>query len=423
VRATIFLLNAEGTHDRRDFDTTADDEGRYRLTLPIGRNRLTASADGYSPTSLAVYMAVDQAKDLILEPSAHITGRVVLSGAERVPVAGAEVRLRRENGYDSPGLFLTDERGVFTANALQPGSYRLEARKDALLGRFAEAIVVGATDAIDDVEIVVNATHAVRGRVTAADGTPIAVAAVNLTTDQTIFSVGRPARALTDDEGRYVAGGFLPREYHLAISAEGYATHVEAITLAGDLTRNVVLSAPAVVKGVVLTSGGQPAANAEVTGALVGSSGAKALTSRAATDRRGLFTLNGLGPGSLVVSARKNDDVAVLAPIALGSAGADHVTLTLARGGRISGVVTRADGSLSPLVYLRLTARLLNGAVFTLETAASSRKGSFDFSGVPLGLVRLRAVPLGRPFEESTTEATFTLTADKPETGVQLILP
>ncbi|HEY0709967.1 MAG TPA: carboxypeptidase regulatory-like domain-containing protein, partial [Polyangia bacterium] len=216
VHATIYVLNAEGTHDRREFETISDEEGRYRLTLPKGRNRIVASADGYAPISLGLEIYGDQTKDLTLEPSANISGRVV-TGAERTPVAGAEVKLRRENGYDTTGRLLTDERGAFTSNALSPGTYRLEARKDGLLGRFAKAIVLSATDRIDGIEIVVSATFAVRGRVTAPSGSAIAVAVVNLETDESMGFGALPARVVTDDEGRYVIDGFLPREYQLQI--------------------------------------------------------------------------------------------------------------------------------------------------------------------------------------------------------------
>ncbi|HEY0709203.1 MAG TPA: hypothetical protein VGG33_20505, partial [Polyangia bacterium] len=203
----------------------------------------------------------------------------------------------------------------------------------------------------------------------------------------------------------------------------GYATHRETITLSSDLTRDVVLGPPAPVRGVVLTSGGQPAAQAEIEGALIPLTGGKAIIARAASDARGHFTLGGLGPGALVVTARKNADVAVHAPIVLGPAGVDGVTLTLARGGRILGVITHTDDSTGPLTRLNLTTPLLNGAHFTMDTVVSAQRGTFDIVGIPLGLIRLRAGPLRGPIDENATEVTVTLTAEKPEMKVTLAAP
>ena len=265
VRATSYALNADDTHEARAFHTTADGDGRYLLQLPKGRHAMLAVADGYAPVTESLQVLGEQTKDFTLQPAARISGWVV-SSQERAPVSGAQVSARREGRRDSAGEpSITDERGGFVIESLSPGSYAVTARTPGMLGALDQPIVLGATDAVDGVEVVVSATFAVRGRATSVAGKPVANARIKiLSLDRPPLSFGPPPGGLTDSDGRYAVDGVLAGKHLFEISAQGYASQSEPISISADATRDVVLQDQAVVSGLVLKTNGQPASRALV---------------------------------------------------------------------------------------------------------------------------------------------------------------
>jgi hypothetical protein len=423
VRATSYALNAGGTHDKRTFQADSDSEGRYQLRLPSGVHALFASADGYAPATQSLDMSFDRTKDFILQPAARISGRVVTAEG-RVPVAGAQVAGHRDGWRDpvQDPVVTTDERGVFVLHALLPGTYMASARTKNRFGELARWVALGAADAVDDVEIVVSPTFAVRGKVTSAVGAPLPRASINVwSLDRPIHLSNPPARALADDDGQYVVEGIPPGGHRLVVSAGGYATHIEPITLSSDLSRDVVLPDTAVVTGVVLTSSGRPATRALVRGFLLTSSEGGGPSVDAFTDGQGRFSLGGLGGGVVMLTATARSETGG-GPETLDNGGRKEVTIRLRPGARVSGLVTWEDGSPSAAFLAVRVSSLEGRGQFNVEGHAS-RDGSFTIPAIPPGEISLRALPLGRPIAElGSDEVTLRLDAGVQRTDVKLVM-
>jgi hypothetical protein len=431
VRATSYFRNASETHDARAFYADADAEGRYRLQLPRGRHTLSAVADGYAPVSEARELIGDQTRDFLLHPAARISGRVV-SSEGRTPVEGARVSAqgqrgdRRGDSADAPGSVTTDERGGFELGSLAPGTYFLTARKEGLLGALAQPILVGATDAVDGLELVVSATRTVRGRVTSTAGAPLAGARISLSPlDVPARALGPSPWALADDRGRYVIDGVLSGNHRFAVSAEGYASHAEPIAVAADLARDVVLRDTAVITGIALEASGKPARQALVQGYIGLARSGDGVSADTFTDAAGRFVLTGLGGGVLFVTARQRAEVAVVGPEALEASGRKQVTIRFGSGARVAGVVSWDDGTPSPAAIVLAVPTGEEAARFEVMVP-TGRDGSFAIHGLPPGGLRLRAVPVGQPIFERdegsppSEEASFTLAAGEQRTGLQL---
>jgi protocatechuate 3,4-dioxygenase beta subunit len=431
VGATSYVRTAQETHDARAFHADADGEGRYRLELPRGRHTLSAGADGYAPVSESGYLTGDQTRDFVLQPAARISGRV-LSSEGRTPVPGARVsaqrRFQRGSPAESPGSVTTDDLGGFVFGSVAPGTYAVTARKEGLLGTLAEPIVVGATDAVDDLELFVSPTLAMRGRVTSTSGKPVAGARVNLAAvDEPERALGPVAPGIADAEGRYLVEGFLPGIHRFVVSANGYGTQAEPISISADLERDVVLRDTAVVTGIVLTASGRPAQRALVQGSLGRSKPSDGDPAVAFTDAEGRFVLTGLGGGgALVVTARNGSEVAVAGPEALEPSGRKQVTIRFGAGAGVAGAVSWDDGS--PLVaVVKAVLKVDDATRFEIDVPTAGH-GTFAIHGLPPGGILLRAAPLGRRIVEAPEgqpgpdQASLTLEAGEQKTGLKLVV-
>jgi hypothetical protein len=424
VRATSYALNAEGTHDARAFQADVDEEGRYRLQVPPGTHKVSAVADGYAPITESDELYRDQTKDFLLQPAARISGRVV-TAEDRTPVAGVKVSVRRETSPDLSGdSTTTDDGGVFVVTPLSPGAYVVTARMKGLFGELPRSVVLGATDAVDDLELVVAATFAVRGRVTSAAGRAVAGASVNLSVlDRPVYAGGNAARGLTDDEGRYEMDGLPARSYRLVVSADGYATSVEPVSLSSDVARDVVLGDTAVVTGVVLTASGQPAVRAQVRGSMGKPAAGRDRAYRTTTDAEGHFSLKGLGGGDLFVTARDGGQVGVSGPEPLGYGERKQVTIRLGPGASVVGAVSSEDGAPPPATLIVIVSTFADGGQFKMEPFPPFRDGTFVARGIPPGEISVRAIPLGRHAEEpGADQANLTLKAGEERAGLELVV-
>ncbi len=429
VRATSYVRNAQDTHDARTFQAEADGEGRYRLQVSRGRHTFQVGADGYAPASESIHLAADQTRDFVLQPAARISGRVV-SSEGRAPVPGARVSAQRRRGYpgDAPGAVTTDDGGAFLIGSLAPGTYVLTARKEGLLGNLDQPIALGATDAVDDLELVVSATLTMRGRVTSTAGTPVEGARISLAAlDEPGRALGPPALGFADEEGRYVVAGFLPGNHRFTVSASGYGSQAEPISVSADLERDVVLRDTAVITGIVLKASGQPAQKVLVQGSVGRSKPGDGLSLVTFTDAEGRFVLTGLGGGAYVLTARQGSELAVVGPEPLETSGRKQVTIRFGAGASLAGVVSWDDGSRPPPALVMGVLSIDEATRFEIETQ-TGRDGSFVMFGLPPSRIWLRAAPLGRPGVEGPDgqpgpdQASLTLQAGEQRTGLKLVI-
>src|ERR1051326_5255126 len=151
------------------------------------------------------------------------------------------------------------------------------------------------------------------------------------------------------------------------------------------------------ITGHVLNSAGEPLAGASVSvSSLSGSVRAKS----AVVDDRGDFKVTGLEPGLYTVFASIQGYVGTFRPASSGGPNyyrlGDSVTLTLNKGGVITGAVTGANG---PLVGVGVFATLVRDAtgkkIFTAIPSGFERRtddrGIFRFWGLPPGAYILTA--------------------------------
>ena len=269
VRVSSYVRLVDDTHEARAFEARSDAEGRYQLQLPGGSHQLQVEADGYGSATERRTLLGDQTRDFALQPAARLSGRVMRADS-RQPVAGAWVSAWRDDRPRDTGSSSTrtDDQGRFRLASLPPGDYRISARADGLVGAPGRSFALGATDALDDVELLVAPTVTIHGRVTSATGTAIPHARIVLSAvDRSLQSLA-PGPMVADTEGQYVIEGVMPGRYRFAVKAPGHASHSQRISIEADVRQDVVLEPPAQVTGLVLDGDGRPAARAWVVGTL-----------------------------------------------------------------------------------------------------------------------------------------------------------
>lgn len=340
-----------------------------------GAHLVVALVLGVMP-SVAAQVARDAAKPPARRSgSAAVSGAVTLGDAARTPVRRAVVTLKASDGADAFAA-VSDEEGRFSIERVPAGRYTLSAEKPAHLtvalgarrpGGAGTTLVVKEGQHITDLHVVAPRGAVLAGRVTLANGQPLAntqVVAVptRLVTSGGAFPLGtREFR--TDDLGEFRMFGLAPGTYvvaalptfgradidrlpdqaitdllrHLqqptgrAPDARTLATRVvfaptyfpgtpsvaEATVLRmevgqqrEDLSFAVAPFPSAVVSGSVVTPGGAPASTAALTLEAIGPTlPAMARVSprveRSSSD--GTFRLSGVPPGSYRLRARGTD--------------------------------------------------------------------------------------------------------------------
>jgi hypothetical protein len=137
------------------YETQSACLGRYRLEVPPGLYAIEIEADGYVSVRFSMVLGSPGRRDFWLRPGARAGGQVVI-GAHRGAVPGATLVARQER--DSPhGIaesYATDadDDGNFVFTWLPPGTYQIEARWGALLGR-RDGVVVAEAARVDGIEV------------------------------------------------------------------------------------------------------------------------------------------------------------------------------------------------------------------------------------------------------------------------------
>lgn len=352
----------------------SDRRGAFRVAgLPAGQSyELRFRLDGYTEVQQSVenLRAFEERSDLrvVLDRGRHGVGFVV--DEDDAPVPGATVRLkpRREgeaNRFrrvvvrfgdeaeeDDPG-WLTDSRGRFEIPDLAAGKYDLEVEASG----FARAAVPGVEVPEDVAEVdlgtVALAPGAeIRGRVTDADGRPLAAAEVRVGEDSGMPSAfmgmmlrrQRP-RGRSGANGLFTVGDLKNGEkVNLLVSRAGLVDATVAGVLAPTVEPVEVVMKPASwVLGKVVDEDGRAVEDAQVR---VDAEGRRGIGQRGRSRSDGTFVIEDVAPGRVSVAA----EAPGFQPYSLSGLevpdGADleGVTLTLALGAVIEGTVFAPDG-------------------------------------------------------------------------------
>ena len=210
-----------------NLDANSNTSGQVEIPgLVPGAYTLTATAVGYSTVQISAILRAGQTTDLgtvqMLEPISSSTA--VISGTVRdsisgAPIGGVTVAIA---GQAMTGT--TDANGLYLINGVAPGAVILKASKTGYFDASGQASVLagqtlnfsprlvpdtaGGSGGVADCRILGTVTKA-------ADGTPLAAAAVTL-------SGANTGAATTDANGAYVLTGLISGEVHISISRAGF---------------------------------------------------------------------------------------------------------------------------------------------------------------------------------------------------------
>ena len=298
--------------------TTSGADGKFKLTrLVPGTYEVAAQKAGFAhaveESVLVTPESASQEIRLVLRKGLAAQGRVSRKGG--APVAGATIVAFTEprgNTFDpyTKGFATTDAAGEFRLDGLLPGRYIVAATPEGEPSVINDKLRIPATA---PVEIVLDGDASLEGTVTGPDDKPVAGAQLMVVSEQAM-SFGS---AVTDENGKYVLRGLVSgSQSALVISAEGLARYpadmsnpfkgkAAGLSLTpGANRKDVKLLGGATVRGTVREQGtGAAAAGVRVqiidTGFRMGSSRG------ATTDAAGAFTIAGVSPGTVVLTATK----------------------------------------------------------------------------------------------------------------------
>lgn len=229
------------------------------------------------------------------------------------------------------------------------------------------------------VEVTLERGGTVAGRVTSS-GRPVTGAHVSAG-----VRARRPSEnKQTDANGDYLIDTLSTGTHELVVRKEGYVTRTISVNVsAGKETRgDVELVRGREVTGRVIDTSGRPIAGADVTFNPSQGSGAS-YTMVHQSDPEGHFRLEGLGDEPYTVVASKSGYVEARAEI---TPATPSVTLTLSRGGSLSGRVSGLSPAEMSTVEVAIMSRGGSRSVATPDAT-----GAFTLTGVPDGDVTVTA--------------------------------
>jgi hypothetical protein len=325
------------------FQAVSNALGDFVLALPAGTYDVNASADGYaSYTKRALSIVGETTVDLMLHPGATVRG-VVAQGSQ--PVAGAEVRLVAMQAgrlWPSQSTF-SGEQGVFELHGVDPGEYRLFARKGLLIGRSTPLLLQIAETA--SITLLVAEGTTLVGRVMSADGKPVSGARVEI-----VDGAQMKAATFTTGEGRYRLEGLPSGVFDADVAAEGFATlRTRAAVSPLDRVRDFELLQASVVVGTVVDGDARP-----VPGAVVRLDAATITESSSRTsDELGKFVFTDLPSDSYHLAAATGSMFGS-AEVHVSPGEARTVAIRVGRGALLSGKATWREGGAAVGAVVRL---------------------------------------------------------------------
>lgn len=333
----------------------------------------------------------------------------IYNAATGEPVRKAVVTLRPADGVRAQGpgrAAISDTAGHYSITGVDPGAYRLFAERTGFIrqelgatrpGKSGTPVLLAAGENRKDADLRLTPQGVITGRVLDEDGDPAALVSVTLL--RTGYAQGRKQlmpggpNVTTNDQGEFRVFGLAPGRYYLmasyrplsaeeaALTAEAYAPTFYPGAASADGAAPIDVAAGSVLRGIdirlqrmtaVRVRGRvvDAATNDPVRGAIVMLSPRAGVIATPAAQRvvrvrgQALFEMDGITPGSYVLSAHANRDQQLSARMLLevGQSDVNDLTLALTPGAEIAGVVKLAGG----------TGELPRGLRVQLEPASES---------------------------------------------------
>ena len=364
-------------------DAETDGEGRFRLPgLAPGEYTVKVDAASYRPLEQQVKVPESEAPrpvTLLLKPGLAIRGFVLEPTGSPAPgvVVEASPAARGGRGFSfagDPATARSGEDGSFAIAGLEPGRYVLAASAED--GATAREVAEAGSE--EPIELRLEGSGAIAGRVVSEDGSPVEGASVAGFGASDVQLDAVPV----DGSGAFSMPRVAPGQYRVWATAEGWAQAQAQATVESGRTATVELT---LKRGGMVTGRILGLTSAEISRCQVFSRGAR---TQPAPD--GSFTLTGvpLGRGEvgafvLPESKRRTAPVELVAldrPVS--------VELDFGSGARLFGSVRRRDAPVASMIVQAAG----GGGAGSGATTTSDAQGQWELSGVEPGRVEVRVL-------------------------------
>jgi protocatechuate 3,4-dioxygenase beta subunit len=354
---------------------TTGADGKLTLAgVPRGRHVITASRDGFAPARTALFEDRGSGTRQLtfqLEPGIAVFGQVVNSAG--AAIAGALVRALVPSALSVESAFAgepvrTDASGQYRIRALPPGTFRLTAEHPEWSpGSSEELRLERGSRERGPIQIVVQEGARLNGQVVLASGSPAAGALVGVRSAGTAALVGLRRSTQTDEQGLFSFRGLPPAEVWVDARAEGAVAEPVSVDLRrGSESVSLLLESAGVIRGVVLSSAGEPLPGAQVAAIPEdGERRAGLADSRVGqyaadvSDELGQFQLSGLLPGKYRLRTSTTHAVETpdfwMGPSVLAETGDLAVRLVVSSMARLHARVELADGKEPDVLFATLS--------------------------------------------------------------------
>ena len=326
--------------------------GNFELCVERGREiEAEVSAEGYGAIVVQTTVRGRERFDFSLVPEATVVGRVILEDSGK-PVGNAHVRLGpAQRGFERTAsrVAFSGDDGRFRISGVAPGPHVLEAASHRLATARETPIVVEAGQTTDDIVLVLETRSTVRGRVIDG-GKPVAGAVVAARTSD----AGRQsADAVSQEDGSFVLDR-VPRGQVRFVARPYQVVRPETFEINCPEHDDVAIEVDplGVIAGKVLRRDG-PVDGAHIL--LRGPNSAELGPVRTGVDGR--FEARGLEPGDwrVIGSSERGGAFSPAQEVHLERGQRAEVTIDLAYGAAISGVVVDQDGAPVPAVSVEFS--------------------------------------------------------------------
>ncbi len=317
-------------------------DGRFRIAgASPGDYVLYVSRTGWATESRDVTIADGKGPDpfsISLVPEGVIAGRFV--GKKGAPVPDRDVNAQSLDAKErSYGSARSGPDGTFRIESLKPGvAYNL-----FIYGSGPMTPRGTATAPAERVDLVVDGTARISGRVLDADGRPVTAYQVVAQADRSAGSTGWTGSArqeVSSETGEFALETAPSGAVELRVTAKGFqAARLGGVVVEEGESKEGVeirLVKGASVQGrVVEASGGAPVAGAEVS--------AESAPARAIADADGGFVIDGVAPGKVRLTATATEYASSTQTADVGESGAT-VELKMSSGASVSASVVTPGG-------------------------------------------------------------------------------